>query len=510
MPGPPRLRSLSIQDFGAFPGQGNPPIELNGKNLLVYGENGAGKSSIYKALDGLLSFDPSILQPYKDGPREGAHIFTPEAERRPSVEAEYDDDITVRWDTTNTPLTADEQDRLHTASYRKGMLDYRSLLDVSYRFIGEDVNLFDACVNVLLEEYEIPHLGSQKPISDLWKSVKQIFSSKHDSFAVSQLNVRLNSLNAGLALVIPSVVGETNTLLRMMTDGEVNLRDLELQTLVFRHHRERRRRKITGQDITPVVELHGQRLDHPHTLLNEARVSALSIALYLAGRKLCAQTFQDDAPKLLVLDDLLIGLDQNNRLPVLDVLKTHFANWQIILMTHDKVWFDMACAHLPQSGANAWTALEIFEKQEPNGRFRPLQRPRNSDGVTNNISQACNFLADNYPHAASVHARMAFELSLKKVCEKKGIKVKFNKNPRRVSSDDLLTALKSWLGGDPSRAAKKTSLDPHITAVEAARSVVLNPFSHATPVTLTQAEVAHAVTAVEDFYSEARTQLLDT
>ena len=58
-------------------------------------------------------------------------------------------------------------------------------------------------------------------------------------------------------------------------------------------------------------------MDRPQTFLNEARLSALALAIYLAGRQVCADTLQADTPRLMVLDDVLIGLDQSNRLPVL-------------------------------------------------------------------------------------------------------------------------------------------------------------------------------------------------
>ena len=30
-----------------------------------------------------------------------------------------------------------------------------------------------------------------------------------------------------------------------------------------------------------------------------------------------------------------------NRLPVLEILEEYFADWQIILLTHDRVWYEM-------------------------------------------------------------------------------------------------------------------------------------------------------------------------
>ena len=46
------ISKITIDGFKAFPD--NFPLELEGKNLLMYGENGSGKSSIYYALHSLL------------------------------------------------------------------------------------------------------------------------------------------------------------------------------------------------------------------------------------------------------------------------------------------------------------------------------------------------------------------------------------------------------------------------------------------------------------------------
>ena len=50
------IDELEISNFKFFPALGadNKPIKINGKHLLVYGENGSGKSSFYWALYTLL------------------------------------------------------------------------------------------------------------------------------------------------------------------------------------------------------------------------------------------------------------------------------------------------------------------------------------------------------------------------------------------------------------------------------------------------------------------------
>ena len=65
------------------------------------------------------------------------------------------------------------------------------------------------------------------------------------------------------------------------------------------------------------------------------------------------------APRLLVLDDVLIGLDISHRIPVLKLLRKEFHDWQLILMTHDRVWYDLAREYTRHEGM--WTYFTMRE-----------------------------------------------------------------------------------------------------------------------------------------------------
>ena len=500
---PPRLQSISIQDFRGFPGIGNPAIKFDGRNLLIYGENGSGKSSIYKALDGFFSIEHRSKRSRAKLLADSGNIFTDEADRTPSVEVVFNDGQTHRWDSAGHPNDNTANTRVYAASYRKGMLDYRSLLDLSYKHLGKKIDLFPACTSVLLRDLQIPHGGSERSLHQLWQMSKDDFDApRHYQWLIDRLRGRLESINQGLNLALPLIRQQTDILLSEMLNGELTLRDLEFTGLAFRWVQHKPSRKITGQRITPTVELRGEAIDHPHTFLNEARVSALAIALYLAGRKVCGESLQPDTPKLIVLDDLLVGLDQSNRLPVLRMLTKHFSKWQIVLLTHDKVWFEMARAHLPTTGQKAWNALELYEGNGPSGYTHPVQRPLKAfDPIGGNIQRARDFLEDHLDNAAAVHTRMAFELSLKRFCERKSVRVPFKSDHRTLTTGDLLDSIEAWLG-DNRRTTQKAALAPHIRAVKAARRVVLNPFSHSTPVTLVSAEIREAIDVVERLETE--------
>ena len=81
-----------------------------------------------------------------------------------------------------------------------------------------------------------------------------------------------------------------------------------------------------NKGFTLKVTKDGTMLDDYKMVLNEARLSAISICLYLASNKLMPK----NELKLLLLDDIFIGIDSSNRLPFLRLLSDQFASYQII------------------------------------------------------------------------------------------------------------------------------------------------------------------------------------
>ena len=86
-----RIKTLSLTDFRAFPGPAPTTFELDGKNLLVYGENGSGKSSLFHALRGFFSpTSPPDLRTLKNS-------FSKVSLEHLSVKVAFDDGTFERW-----------------------------------------------------------------------------------------------------------------------------------------------------------------------------------------------------------------------------------------------------------------------------------------------------------------------------------------------------------------------------------------------------------------------------
>jgi energy-coupling factor transporter ATP-binding protein EcfA2 len=502
MPPPPRIDRLSLHNFRAFPGPTDTHFQFDGKNLLVYGENGSGKSSIFHALNEFFSIQGTAgsratkLEAY-------ANKFSGLWMHDTWVEVSFNDSTERRWDTTTHP--ADTRPTAHAptvnAAYRKAMLDYRSLLDTNYSHGDDPVNLFDVCVNAVLRDFRTAHGGSEQSLYELWQSLKEYINPAASRNWAAKARIDLTrSFNDGLASILEHLLPKMNDFLSQLGWQEVTVTALRFPRLAYNNKRLLRDRGFTGCSITPEIEFRGSSLERPHHFLNEARLSALALAMYFAGRSICGNTVMPGVPKIMVLDDVLIGLDQSNRLPVLKLLTEHFADWQIVLLTHDRVWFETARMYLPDAD---WSSLEMFEGAQADGTVRPIIRPKNMNVIADNLALAKSFLTDHHDNAAALHCRMAFEQSLKKFCERKGVPVAFKANAKDLTTENLLNAIDAWLGG-ASRAPQKAALDPHLVAARSSRSVVLNPYSHSTPVTLVTSEIQTAIAAVETLEAELK------
>jgi hypothetical protein len=250
---------------------------------------------------------------------------------------------------------------------------------------------------------------------------------------------------------------------------------------------------LTGKEVNPRIEFNGKKVDDHHEFLNEARLTALALSMFMAAVKLADSDPTNPEPlRLLVLDDVLIGLDLNNRFPLLELLCTEFPQHQIMLLTHDPVWFDIAKEHT--IGCGTWSYAHLFE--ESTGPGDP-QYPRLRSNM-DDLVVADRYLKGGDLRAAAVYIRAAFENRLKAICENTGIEVGYRVESKLVTADKLWTAI---LRRHVKRVKKQGDfLDPSlIPRISAIRSAVLNRLSHSGVSSLTRTELEAALQTVIDF-----------
>jgi len=488
-----RVDSIALRDFRAFPGPDEITIQLatqhkRGTNLLLYGENGAGKSSLFEAFRGLFARrpDPEFFKREKN-------VFSGEPEAAAEVRVTFTDDSDpALWTIASHPGRAGGDPRVIQTARRAAMLDYRALLDTNYGQGRKEPDFFSIAMNHLLADWP---LASGDTLGELWEKTRREVPIKR--WYGSNVQANSSSFNTEFAAAVDALKPFAQSLLRDLLGDAVSLDNLTYGTVYYDDAHQRRDRGFKGCSLKPRITYRAYGLRQPQFFLNEAKQSALALAIYLSARLACTQQAPEAAPKLIVLDDLLIGLDQSNRLPVLDVLMGHFSDWQIVLLTHDRVWFEMAKAHLQPS--TDWTYLELHEAPTSASTSMPAVRQVGPAAADTALDQAEAFLDDGHIAAAATYARTAFELGIRSWAERGSVPVRFRVDPRHVSTDDLISAIRQKKANDPNSDPARA-----LRSVEMFRSTVLSPLSHATPPHIVKFEVQGAIAAVRNMLTVSR------
>jgi len=504
-PVPLRIKCLALTDFRAFPGPAPAHFDLDGKNLLVYGENGAGKSSVFHALSDFFSLKRSRnLRVYKN-------VFSGEPATSCAVEVEFNDGApSAKWFTRPgsgatgiASLTREQHPatvaggndtRVTQAALRRAALDYRALLDTNYKQGDGAINLFDIALEKLLADFPVTVAGgTTQTIGELWRAVEQAKPAKHTKTALTKVNQACADFNSGFNQALVALHPLVGALLGDLIGTDVVVAPFAFGGVTYTAAYYKRDREIAGRSLTLSVSYRNHALSIPQHFLNEARLSALGLAIYLAGRLACTPTANATALKLLVLDDVLIGLDHSNRLPMLDVLNTKFADWQIVLLTHDRNWFDLARSHLPDAN---WKCVEVYEGDGAATAPIPIVRPTQNRPARALLDKAKELVQTPYVEAAANYARQAFELGVRVACELKKIEMRYCTDPKAYQAQDFLDKLKQWPG---SATVPKADWDAALARLEMLKNVVMNPYSHPSAPNIPKQEVEQAIAAVDDF-----------
>lgn len=460
-----KITRIRLKDFRAFKGEYD--IDLNkGRNLLLYGENGSGKSSLFQALN--LFFAPAT--PFLSN--RNLFVTTDDGYVKLEIQDGTNPSQIYEWEQTTHPST---EPVIAEASKTKGFLDYRALLETHFVHRHVDsVNVFELLLNALLPNTRNPITNIA--FKDEWESIQQLVRKRPSSKRNEQLRSLLKDFNDGLINVLNSLTTQANTILALF-DQELSIK----LTLPGRGVSVKPRGKTFENEVVQLtVTYYGQPLVDHHHFLNEARLSAIAISIYLAALLLNPPS----QLRMLFLDDLLIGLDTCNRLPVLDVLAQFFSDWQIILATFDRVWFEMAWQRV--KGAKTWERAELHCARTNEGEVPVYQ------GNTEYLVVASQHLVSNDLKAAAIYIRSAYELALKGFCDKFGLSVRYHDNPKDQKSEEFWHVVKAQKRKDGTPILPPAL----VTDIELYRSSVLNKLSHTAPVNLIRKEVEEAFNTV--------------
>ncbi len=177
--------------------------------------------------------------------------------------------------------------------------------------------------------------------------------------------------------------------------------------------------------------------------------------------------------KVLFLDDIFIGLDISNRLPLLDILNTDFTDYQVFITTYDKPWYEFVRTNY-LSRNNQWKCFEIYAGRSKKGFTIPVVKEikgqGNNDHLTYFIQTAEDYHNKGDNKAAGVYLRSAFEAILKQFCFGK-VTVKFMTDQSKLKADEFWNATKRHQQATGLTQNTKNEIDNLLP-------LVLNPLNH--------------------------------
>ena len=337
-----------------------------GKNLLIYGENGSGKSSFYKALNDL--FRSSV----EAGLDFTENVFSRELEldEEPFIEVDFKrkkEEKTFSFSKDLHRISVNDE-LLRSVARGRSFMTYRELLRV--HFIQDpQVNLFNFLFGTdgILADLTTPVYS--RPETNLkMNTLLEIVRTNPDEINLRDFTQSANQILADLNETL-------NHLLRYFDHSmTVSFSQLTEESL------------IEGQPEIKInvtffgIELNEQREQYHH-FLNEARLSALAVCIFLAAHL----SVPSPEYKVLFLDDIFTGLDNSNRIPLLDILTDQiilgtasktFSGHQIFLTTYDRQWYELAKNHL---GSSKWSFQEMYIDKHSKGFDHPAILPGEDD-----------------------------------------------------------------------------------------------------------------------------------
>ncbi|CAI3791768.1 DNA replication and repair protein RecF [Pseudomonas sp. MM221] len=344
------LHHIAITNFKAFR---DFSLGLEGRHLLLYGANGAGKSSLYWALYTFLQSarkTKADVEKYFD-PANPQNLLNLHEQKEPTPkpgeialtlrETAQGNDTIYRISQTNHGTG--NQPAILKGDLASDFITYRFFFGFSHFRNSEKFDLWP-----LFEKEILPFCvstGGQSPY-DMWQKIMsgRPNPSNQRSTAGRKAYDTFIQNTAQFANILPGIVVSISTEAQKFYDahfatGDTSKIDLKLAvtTPPSAIGTSQSNFKFTPPVIEFGIKIDGHTVRKPQSFLNEAKLTQLALSVRFAASLV---SLHDSDLKLLVLDDLLVSLDMSNRMQVVDILLSEaFCNYQKVILTHDLGFF---------------------------------------------------------------------------------------------------------------------------------------------------------------------------
>ena len=483
----PAINRIHICGFKAFPNDFE--LQLEGKNLLMYGENGSGKSSIYYALHCMFQ------APLK--PDAGKKYFDPASEQHLKNLNNLDADSKIWLDFDGRHPFIYNIDK---EGYQFTLLGGKHPLPaqingcfVNHQFLfhffnfrnSQRINLFPVFIKDILPFCKDDNTGLH--IGEMYDEITASIIKKGRHIHPDYIS-NIEYFNKAVKKVVEDIniyasdrynesfkdEDDNELVIRLRYDSnfdkpedDTNEYWLKYDNIIelVKENGEIKERKSSYKKLNePFIGLeisekmpdgNLRKIVKPHTYFNEAKLTAIALSVRFA----LLNIEKPADGRFLALDDMLISLDMSNRAKVVDFLLKISDKYKIYLFTHDKMFFEYF-KHKTKKNQDAWVYKEIYMDYDKTPYIR------NSEDY---LGQAEHYIKQHEYEIAGNFLRKEAEAFCKNFLPKK----------KQLTGDFAHLDLNGLIMNCKDYAAESGVIDISIfNELDEHRKFILNPSSH--------------------------------
>lgn len=433
-----KIHQIKIKNFKAF--QKEQVFDLKGKNILAYGNNGSGKSSLFWALytmtQSSIKNDAEIQKYFKvfnngdnstyqslrnvfTGDDDNAYIELITIDENSKKET-----YTISLDTINTNEESDTI--IQELNQASDFINYKLLHNFYAATHKQEINLWpvferdifpfllDDANHVLLDAIRSKTEDVDRTPTGLTvRGKKKDIAEQKIAKVNNEITSLLNQIQVNANDFIKKHFFDGKDVVRVSLDFIRGFTFENVQNKLWRSENDAvRHNKL---QIKLFVELYQQKsgewkpVHRVQSFLNEAQLTRIAIGIRIGALRTRVQTTDF---KILVLDDMLISLDMSNRMPIVKMILNKdndpdlhfFDQFQKIILTHDKGFYELIKRH---TSSSQWEYYN-FHAQEDENTAPTIKNDRDS------LEKAQAYLADGEYEASGNELRKKVETLLVK------------------------------------------------------------------------------------------------
>lgn len=495
-----RINQIEVKNFKFF--KNTFTLNIDRKNILLYGENGSGKSSIYwsvfthfqayakEQVEAQKYFTANHSQNLRNrfvDEREGSYIKISFHDGNSETKSIVDSDVEYY------PANEETLRFMRGTAMSSDFLNYKILSSLFDFKNSEDNQVFS-----IFEKEILPYIDFDEPYQKIdgtptdllnagewWGYIKRIINTegviprnekKYSSFnrGTAQYKAyqeRISSFNRLLKNKLQFLIFRANSIIEDVFKIEAKI-ELTVSDAIFNRYIGYRKYSATLESpkiylkarMTSSLLANNALIEHPRSFFNEAKITCMALALRLAILEDHATT--DEFPSVLLIDDLLISLDMPFRRMIIKQLLTYSSRFQTFIFTHDRAFFHLVMSEIKQLGnTDEWKTFNLYVKKDDTGCLQPAL-----------------VLEESYIAKAKAHLHMleipASVNALRKAAEKILKNILSQNEILQIIFEQGYCNLSKMIDVFGNKYAKFLGLESLAAHLQDDRKLLLNPFSH--------------------------------